>query len=233
MFATESSTPMGADRTERFEAEGVTFELTLPPSAEALIDEAEFDADERLPYWAELWPSARALAHEILKLDCVPDRAIELGCGVGLPSLALLHRGVEVLATDYYEEALLRTQHNATRNQLNGLATRHLDWRHPPLDLPSFPLAVASDVLYEQRNAEALVALLPHILGEGGTLLLADPGRVYLHGFLDGIAARGGSVHTLPPHLETAPAGDGRLIDIQRFRITLPRGRSLSVAPAW
>jgi hypothetical protein len=39
-----------------------TLAIVRPRSAEDLIDEADYARDERLPYWAELWPSARVLA---------------------------------------------------------------------------------------------------------------------------------------------------------------------------
>jgi hypothetical protein len=36
--------------------------MVHPRNAEALIDEGDFARDERLPYWAEIWPSAYTLA---------------------------------------------------------------------------------------------------------------------------------------------------------------------------
>ena len=36
-----------------------TVSILHPASAEDLIDEADFERDERLPYWAELWPCWR------------------------------------------------------------------------------------------------------------------------------------------------------------------------------
>ena len=39
-----------------------------PASAEDLIDEKEFEQDERLPYWAELWPSSRVLGGWMLPM---------------------------------------------------------------------------------------------------------------------------------------------------------------------
>jgi hypothetical protein len=44
---------------------GRTLSILHPESAEDLIDERDFDLDERLPYWAELWPSARVLAEHV------------------------------------------------------------------------------------------------------------------------------------------------------------------------
>ena len=36
--------------------------LVKPANADHLISEADYVMDERLPYWADLWPSARVLA---------------------------------------------------------------------------------------------------------------------------------------------------------------------------
>ncbi len=50
----------------RLEVGARPFDLRHPRSADALIDDAEFNKDERLPYWAEIWPSAYVLAGRIL-----------------------------------------------------------------------------------------------------------------------------------------------------------------------
>ncbi len=47
-----------------------------------------------------------------------------------------------------------------------------------------WPLVIASDVLYEQRNVEELLTLLPMLVDETGLVLLADPGRVPAERFL-------------------------------------------------
>ncbi len=65
-------------REERFEHGEWAVELILPRAADELIDESEFADDERLPYWAELWPSARGLARHLL--DAPADAY--LGAGV-------------------------------------------------------------------------------------------------------------------------------------------------------
>ena len=39
--------------------------LASPRSAEELINEADFARDERLPYWADVWPSAIAMARAL------------------------------------------------------------------------------------------------------------------------------------------------------------------------
>jgi len=106
-------------------------------------------------------------------------RAVELGCGVGLPSLVALDRGARVVATDHYVAALDFAAHNASVNLGREPETRLLDWRS--LDLAgiegAFDLVFAADVLYEERNARALAVLVPRLLAPGGEALVADPGR--------------------------------------------------------
>ena len=139
-------------RTERFEHIGHHVEVVLPLSPEDLIDVSDFNVDERLPYWADLWPSARALAVHLLECAELPESVIELGCGVALPSLALRSRGIDPLATDWYEEALHYAELNARRNALDPLRTMQLEWRKIPEQLKgTFTLAIAADVLYELR----------------------------------------------------------------------------------
>src|SRR4051812_50149306 len=59
-----------------------------PRDSEELLDEEAFDREEFLPYWAELWPSGVALARDVSSRSLRGARTLELGCGLGLPSMA-------------------------------------------------------------------------------------------------------------------------------------------------
>ncbi|MBA2783055.1 MAG: methyltransferase domain-containing protein [Rubrobacteraceae bacterium] len=154
------------------------YRITHPVCADDLIDEEDFDRDERLPYWAELWPSALALARHLSERDLAGTSAIELGCGVGLPTLLALTRGATVLATDHYEAALDFTVHNASTNLHLEPNTSLLDWREPDTGgIGTFDLVLAADVLYERKNAAALADIVPKLLAPGGEAIFADPRR--------------------------------------------------------
>jgi predicted nicotinamide N-methyase len=152
--------------------------LLRPRDAEALLDEHAFEHEEFLPYWAELWPSALALARAIGSRALRGARTLELGCGLGLPSLAAALAGGRVLATDWSAESVRMTAENAERNGL-AVETLQCSWTEPEPLLAGAPwdLVLASDVLYEARNGEALLPLLPRLVGERGEVWLADPGR--------------------------------------------------------
>ena len=173
---------------DQIELAGRTLSLLRPPSADALIDEDAFDEDEFLPYWAELWPSGLALARAVGALALDRVRVLELGAGLGLPSLAAAARGADVLATDWAEDAVELLLRNAERNGI-GLRAEVVRWDRPEplLRGAPWPLVLGADLLYERRNADALLELLPQL---GADVLLADPGRPFARGFLERAAAR-------------------------------------------
>jgi predicted nicotinamide N-methyase len=169
--------------SDRISVAGVRLELLRPSSPEALIDEEAFADDEFLPYWAELWPAARALA------EALPDvhglRVVELGCGLGLPSLVAAAKGAEVTATDWSPDAIDLLRENAARNGLD-LRTEVRDWREPWDE--RFDLALAADVLYERRNVEPVLDRLRELAPES---LVSLAGRPYEDAFLQLAAASG------------------------------------------
>jgi len=184
------------------------FPVTLlkPRNADDLISEADYVRDERLPYWADLWPSSEVLATYLLSPDLwrrgapraaresvegARPSAIELGCGLGLPTLAAMQRGFDVLATDYYEAALPFAVYNAEHNVGRRPQTMTVDWTAMPSDLGTFTLVLAADVLYEMRYAPILAAAVVKVLAPDGVFLLADQGRIALSSFLEEAAARG------------------------------------------
>ena len=168
-----------------------TFSILKPANSDDLIREEDFVKDERLPYWADVWPSSIILAGKLLELEGHGKTALELGCGVGLSTLAATSAGFDVLSTDYYEDALDVTRANVFRNLGTIARTRLVDWRHLPVDLGTFDLVFASDVLYEKEYAELLPVLLRGLLAPGGIALIADPGRVAAPVFVEACATHG------------------------------------------
>jgi predicted nicotinamide N-methyase len=159
----------------------------------------EGGAGRGVPYWAVLWPSGLALAEELAGRNLTGKRVLELGCGLGAPSVVAAHRGASVLATDGAPEAVVFTAHNLALNDLTGDVAR-LDWRDTDAlrDGAPWDLVIAADVLYLGHNVEALTRLLPILTGDHGEALIADPRRAGGRDFL--AAARGVfSVETSEP----------------------------------
>ena len=99
---------------------------------------------------------------------------LELGAGLGLPSLAAALGGADVLATDWADAAVELLRANAARNGI-ALRAERVRWDEPEPLLRAAPwdVVLGADLLYESRNAEQLLELLPKL---GGDILLAEPG---------------------------------------------------------
>ena len=157
-----------------------------PRDSEALLDERAFEREEYLPYWAELWPSGLALAKRIAGRALHGARTLELGCGLALPSMAAALAGGRVLATDWSPQAIALLHDNAERNGIT-LAAERVDWAAPEQIVEQAPwdVVLGADLLYERRNAEALLPLLPRLAGPKTVIWIADPGRPPASRFLD------------------------------------------------
>jgi predicted nicotinamide N-methyase len=206
--------PILAIASPRMEVRGATVEVVEehvavagrrlavvhPRAADELIDEEAFEQEEFLPYWAELWPSAVELAGAVAERPLAGLRVLELGCGLALPSIVAALGGARALATDWSEDALRFARLNAERNGA-AVETVRVAWEAPE-ELAArapFDLVLAADVLYERRNADLLLPLLPRL---GREVLLADPGRPAESSFLERAAAdwrieTAGRVHRL------------------------------------
>jgi predicted nicotinamide N-methyase len=166
--------------------QGVALQVLRPRDSEALLDDHAFEHEEYLPYWAELWPSGVALARRVAGRSLRGARVLELGCGLGLPSLAAALAGGRVLATDWSPQAIELLEENAERNGA-VLETARVGWARPDAIVERAPwdLVLAADVLYERRNVPLLLDLLPRL---GDEAWIADPGRAPAQPFLAALA---------------------------------------------
>lgn len=171
--------------TRELELAGRTIRLLMPANADDLISEADFDRDERLPYWADLWPSARVLAEELAVMRLAGQRVLELGCGLGVVAIGAVLGGAAVTATDYYEDATRFALVNVAEATGTRITTRMVNWVELPPDLGKFDVVIASDVLYEHRYASLVANAIAATLVRGGEAIVADPGRIALREFLD------------------------------------------------
>jgi predicted nicotinamide N-methyase len=129
------------------------------------------------PYWAYLWPSARALVPIVADADLDGRSVLEIGAGLGAPGLAAAARGAIVTLTDNRRESLELIERNASRN---GLEVRllQMDWDDPPEALGTYDLILASDVLYDDGMLRGVLRFAKRTLTEQGEMWLSDPQRI-------------------------------------------------------
>ena len=161
----EEAHVQGHDYLHRYDTTDVTLaiqhrsvHMTKIADLDVLLEEVDpvtFAEDERLPYWAELWPSSVALAHYTAQcLDMSGQRVLELGCGLGLVGVVAALQGARVLCTDYEPDALAFARHNARCNASRGIRFRLVDWRQPALS----PLRLHPGLRRDLRGPELWTA---------------------------------------------------------------------------
>ena len=172
------------------------FYAPVDPDAplEALDEQTFREEDERMPYFATVWPAGRAIARWLLGArggagtpDLAGRRLLDLGCGLGIAGLAAAAAGAEVTCLDW--EARADPFIVASAEAL-GLRTRFVeaDWRtYAPAE--PFERLVAADVLYEARNIEGVLGCAGRVLAPTGRAWLSDPGRAGLSTFTDALPA--------------------------------------------
>lgn len=129
------------------------------------------------PLFGQVWPSSQKLADLMQVWDLGNRRVLEIGCGLGLPSLVIHRRGGNITASDCHPltEPFLRA--NLLLNHLVGLEYRVGNWGRSAPAMGEFDLIIGSDVLYERNHPEQLAAFLQLHAAASAEVLIIDPNR--------------------------------------------------------
>jgi len=148
--------------------------------------------DERIPYWAELWPSAIALSKFLVEQKVIHAGAkvLEIGCGLGLPGIVAAKLGANVIFSDYLPEALEAARMNAHQNGISDSAFLTMDWRKPEM-IPGLQFILASDVAYERRSFESLMQAFDFYIRKNVVIILSEPNRAFAKPFLQDLNKSG------------------------------------------
>jgi predicted nicotinamide N-methyase len=187
---------------------GGAVDMMHPENTDALISEEDMVRDDRLPYWADIWPSSRVLARALAGENGAGRTILELGCGLGLVAMGAMRAGYDVLASDYYDDALLFTAANTWRALHREPRTRMVDWRDLPANLGGFDRVVAADVIYEDRYPPLVANVIARTLAPRGVATIADPGRPMVEQFFELLPTLGLQLrNTETVAYDEAPAG--------------------------
>jgi len=171
------------------------FEIESLEEIDKLVDaltEKDFQLnDEVFPYWAQLWPSAIGLAKYLFSERPFSEgRLLDLGCGLGLSTLAARALGARVIGADYCLDALAFCQQNLKRNGQRAPLLR-MHWASPPLRPGSLDWVIGSDILYEQRAIKPVADILETHLSQHGRAFLSTPHRPAVPLFVADMESRG------------------------------------------
>lgn len=201
-------------------------DVIRPVDVETLLDQSASDPEQNLPYWSEIWPSGIALAAAILQephlVAGIP--VLELGSGVGITAAVALESGARLTATDYAPESITMTRLTCRLHTGREPETRRVNWRaaDAPLlqeDGARWPVILAADVLYEERDIEPVLDVFERVLEPGGLVWLAEPGRRPSRLAVERAPERGWSIETTTFAADWPdPKDAGVIVNIHKFR---------------
>ena len=137
------------------------------------------------PFWAKLWPSSIALL-DILKAHpylIQNKHVLEIGAGIGLPSLMLAPITKLIQISDFDKEAVALLQKNIEHLQLQNAQALQLDWNKMPENMNAEVL-ILSDVNYDPTQFDVLINLIDKFIHQGCTIILSTPQRIMASPFI-------------------------------------------------
>jgi len=129
------------------------------------------------PLFGIVWESGEILARHMSLHEVDGLRVLEIGCGIGLASLVLAQRGMDITATDQHPDAKAFLTTNAALNTLEEIPFERVCWDSTDDTLGTFDLIVGSDLLYEQAQVLPLCLFIRRHANPGCQVLIVDPGR--------------------------------------------------------
>ena len=143
------------------------------------------DSATPFPYWAKVWPSAIALVKVLQKHpSLIRDKTVlELGAGIGLPSLLMANEAKTIQVSDYDSEAVELFRKNIAHLQLHNVQALQMDWNDLPENIDP-EVIILSDVNYDPTQFESLTKLIQKFIHQGCTIILSTPQRIIANPFV-------------------------------------------------
>ncbi len=164
-------------RLQKFTLQQKNISLFVPD--ELAVKERYQEGKVFFPYWAQVWPSAFALSNFLLLHPHYIQRkkVIEIGGGLGLPSITAAPLAASVICSDISAEAVAIVQQSAIHNRLHNLHTEVFDWNTLPTTLDAEVLLL-SDVNYDPSLFVLQLEILNRFLHQNTLILLSTPQRL-------------------------------------------------------
>lgn len=127
--------------------------------------------------FGQIWPMSKILATVMLQEPLEKKRILEIGCGIGLPSIVVKQLGGDITASDYHPLAQSFLLENTILNSLAPIRFTTGDWNTANLSLGEFDLIIGSDILYEHQHIELISSFIDRHSSSQVNVIIVDPGR--------------------------------------------------------
>ena len=141
------------------------------------------------PYWAKIWASAYAILEFLQEQPLWIQNKIvlEIGAGIGVPSLSIAAQTHKIIISDYAPDAVEVIQKNIEHLKLTNALAVCINWNHIPDDIIADTILL-SDTNYEPAAHNNLVSVIDTFINKGSTVILATPNRLASNTFIESIS---------------------------------------------
>lgn len=141
------------------------------------------------PFWAQRWPSSKAMASFLTtETNWIEGKQVlEIGAGIGLPSFIIANLTKGMIISDHARDAVELLEKNIAHLKLQHVKAMCLDWNNFPDDIKADTLLL-SDINYEPGQFGPLLALVQRFLAEGTIIILSTPQRLTANPFVTELA---------------------------------------------
>ena len=144
--------------------------------------------DIDFPFWTRLWPSAIALSIFLRENEGLikGKKVLELGAGLGLPSVVAATKAQSVTSSDHIDAAVETMAKSFSHHRFKNANSVRIDVRGIPEELQG-DLLLLSDVNYDPQLFPDLMKLVKRFLKNGSTIILSTPQRIMGSAFIESL----------------------------------------------
>jgi len=141
------------------------------------------------PFWAKVWASSKAMVNFLQEEPTWIEKknVLEIGAGIGIPSLSIAAQTKKIIISDYAPEAVSLLQMNIKHLKLSNAVALNIDWNNISEDIIADTILL-SDTNYEPDAHNNLVLLIEKFIKKGSTIILATPNRLSSNSFIKRIS---------------------------------------------
>lgn len=149
---------------------------------------SEIDEDTPFPFWAKVWPSSIALVQFLTENpNWIQKKSIlELGAGIGQPSLKIAHKAKEVIISDFSKDAVELMEKNIAHLGLTNVKALQIDWNNMDFTI-QVDTILLSDINYDPFEFEPLFKVIEHYINIGTSIIIATPLRIMGAPFIESV----------------------------------------------
>jgi predicted nicotinamide N-methyase len=137
------------------------------------------DIQALFPFWAKLWASSKVLTQFLVaNPKWVQGKVVlEMGAGIGQPSLTIAKEAKEVIISDHNAEAVALIEKNITQLGLTNAKGVLLDWNTFDYSIAADTILL-SDINYAPEAFDPLLKIIMHYITKGAVIIIATPQRM-------------------------------------------------------